>query len=158
MVAVERATPLLVPGLVARVRAHQERGDRVFLVTASVDEFAASFALRMGMDGGVGSTFDRAIPAGPTLPNYGAAKAVAIDRLAAAHRVDLSSSAAYSDSISDLPMLERVGQPVAVNPDRALRRVAAERRWETIEHPGLRCHLTNARAFRSRRLSTAAAA
>ena len=43
--------------------------------------------------------------------------------------VDLSSSYAYSDSITDLPMLEAVGHPVAVNPDRDLRRIAAERGW-----------------------------
>ena len=44
--------------------------------------------------------------------------------------LDLSASSAYSDSATDLPMLEAVGRPVAVNPDRALAKVARERGWE----------------------------
>src|SRR5258708_21283346 len=50
--------------------------------------------------------------------------------------IDLAGSWAYSDSITDLPMLEAVGRPVAVNPDKDLRRVARERGW-----PVLRFHL-----------------
>ncbi len=44
--------------------------------------------------------------------------------------LDLEASWAYSDSVTDLPMLEAVGHPVAVNPDKTLRRVAEERGWE----------------------------
>jgi hypothetical protein len=50
--------------------------------------------------------------------------------MAVAEGLDLSGSNAYSDSITDLPMLELVGNPVAVNPDRELARVAREREWE----------------------------
>jgi phosphoserine phosphatase len=46
---------------------------------------------------------------------------------------DLAASTAYSDSHTDLPFLEAVGRPVCVNPDRALRRIAAERRWPVLE-------------------------
>ncbi len=51
--------------------------------------------------------------------------------------IDLANSYAYSDSITDLPMLELVGNPVAVNPDRELTRIAREREWETrwFQHP-----------------------
>jgi hypothetical protein len=55
---------------------------------------------------------------------------VAILELAASEGIDLAESFAYSDSITDLPMLEAVGHPVVVNPDRDLRRVAVERGWE----------------------------
>ena len=50
---------------------------------------------------------------------------------------DLSTCYAYSDSVSDVPLLEAVGHPTAVNPDRGLRRVAAERGWQVLEfrHP-----------------------
>ncbi len=58
---------------------------------------------------------------------YGPAKATAIRGLAA--RYDLSGSYAYSDSITDVPMLEAVGHPVAVNPDKQLRRIALDRGW-----------------------------
>ena len=60
---------------------------------------------------------------------YGPGKVVWGERFAAEHGVDLSASYFYTDSISDLPLLERVGQPVAVNPDPRLRRLARKRGW-----------------------------
>jgi phosphoserine phosphatase len=56
-------------------------------------------------------------------------KAEAIRRLAEEQGIDLERSFAYSDSVTDLPMLESVGNPVAVNPDRELRRLAQQRGW-----------------------------
>ena len=53
--------------------------------------------------------------------------------MAEAEEFSLQDSFAYSDSITDLPMLEAVGHPVAVNPDRELRAIAAERDWQTLE-------------------------
>jgi phosphoserine phosphatase len=61
---------------------------------------------------------------------YGAGKAEAIRQIAAERGLDLATSYAYSDSITDLPMLEAVGNPVAVNPDRDLRREAERRGWQ----------------------------
>jgi phosphoserine phosphatase len=61
---------------------------------------------------------------------YGPYKADAIREMAVAQGIDLARSYAYSDSITDLPMLELVGNPVAVNPDRELARIAREREWE----------------------------
>jgi phosphoserine phosphatase len=61
---------------------------------------------------------------------YGESKATAMRELAERTGLDLSSSSAYSDSATDLPMLEAVGRPVAVNPDRALAKIARERGWE----------------------------
>lgn len=63
---------------------------------------------------------------------YAEGKAAAIRDLALDRGYQLADSFAYSDSITDLPMLELVGHPVVVNPDRALRRVAAERDWPII--------------------------
>jgi hypothetical protein len=62
---------------------------------------------------------------------YGPDKAVAMRELAARCNIDLAHSTAYSDSATDIPMLETVGHPVAVNADRALAKVAKERGWET---------------------------
>ena len=59
-----------------------------------------------------------------------AEKADALGELAAGEGIDLDASTAYSDSASDLPFLEAVGTPVVVNPDRALRKIAAERGWQ----------------------------
>ncbi len=68
---------------------------------------------------------------------YGPNKAEAIREMAVGEGIDLANSYAYSDSITDLPMLEMVGNPVAVNPDRELSRVARERDWEIryFQHP-----------------------
>ena len=61
---------------------------------------------------------------------YGESKATAMRELAERTGIDLGASSAYSDSATDLPMLEAVGRPVAVNPDRALAKIARERGWE----------------------------
>jgi phosphoserine phosphatase len=61
---------------------------------------------------------------------YGANKATAIREVAEEQGIDLAASYAYSDSATDLPMLEAVGHPVAVNPDRDLRREAEKRGWQ----------------------------
>jgi phosphoserine phosphatase len=63
---------------------------------------------------------------------YGDTKAAAIRELAEGEGYDLTRSYAYSDSATDLPMLEAVGHPYAVNPDRALRKAAAERGWPVL--------------------------
>lgn len=62
-------------------------------------------------------------------PCYGPGKVVWAERFAAEHDVDLSASYFYTDSISDLPLLERVGHPMAVNPDPRLRRLAQKQGW-----------------------------
>jgi hypothetical protein len=63
---------------------------------------------------------------------YREGKADALRALAAAEGIDLAASYAYSDSASDLPMLEAVGHPVAVNPDAELARRARDERWEVL--------------------------
>jgi len=64
---------------------------------------------------------------------YGPTKAEAIRELAASEGYDLRRCYAYSDSVTDLPMLEAVGHPHAVNPDRALRREALARGWPVLD-------------------------
>jgi phosphoserine phosphatase len=63
---------------------------------------------------------------------YGPNKVTAIEALAATEGYDLASSYGYSDSITDEPLLAAVGHPHAVNPDKALRRVALERGWPIL--------------------------
>ena len=64
---------------------------------------------------------------------YGAEKATAAAAIAQERGYRLADCYAYTDSITDLPLLEAVGHPVVVNPDRGLRRVAAERGWPVRE-------------------------
>ena len=63
---------------------------------------------------------------------YGAGKATAIEQLAREQNLDLAASYAYSDSVSDLPMLRAVGHPVVVNPDRELLSLARGEGWEVL--------------------------
>jgi HAD superfamily hydrolase (TIGR01490 family) len=64
---------------------------------------------------------------------YGPAKAAAMVELAANAGYDLAESFGYSDSATDLPMLEAIGRPCAVNPDRTLRKAANERGWPVLD-------------------------
>ena len=62
-----------------------------------------------------------------------AGKVLLAERYAEALGIPLSESCFYTDSLSDLPMLEAVGRPVAVHPDPRLRRLARQRRWPTVD-------------------------
>lgn len=118
--------------LVAR---HRERGERSFVVSAALQEIVDALVAELGLDGGLGSTaeVENGVYTGRLLQRLdGKAKASVIAELAAAEGIDLSESTAYSDSASDVPFLEAVGQPVVVNPDRRLRAIAAERGWRVL--------------------------
>jgi phosphoserine phosphatase len=67
---------------------------------------------------------------------YGEEKAVQVRQLAAERGYSLPGCYAYSDSVTDLPLLEIVGHPRAVNPDRALRRIATVRGWPVLSFGG----------------------
>lgn len=132
----ERVLPRVYPSVLARVREHQAAGQPVYLVTASSQDFAEVFARALDLDGAVGTRSEvidgryTGRAGGPFV--YGEGKVTALEQLAADHQLDLSASTAYSDSISDLPMLRAVGTAVAVNPDRQLREVAASEGWEIL--------------------------
>ena len=125
--------PRIYPGMRRVIDAHHARGDRTYLVTAAPRELAQEIAAWLGMDGALGTEAELVDGTytgrllGPVL--HGPAKLDAVLRLAAAHGLDLRASSAYSDSVNDRPLLEGVGRPVAVNPDRHLRELAARRGW-----------------------------
>ena len=112
---------------------HVARGEPVWLVTGAPIELAEIVARRLGLCGALGTVAEvehgkwtgRLV--GEIL--HGPAKAAAVRALAEREGFDLDCSSAYSDSINDLPLLESVGSPHPVNPDRQLRRIAAERDW-----------------------------
>jgi HAD superfamily hydrolase (TIGR01490 family) len=127
--------------------AHQDAGRPAYIVTAASQELAESLARVLVLDGGIGMRSEvrngryTGRPDGPF--TYREGKAEAIRELAERDGIDLSASFAYSDSESDLPMLRAVGNPVAVNPDRELERVAREEGWRIMrfEHLGRRLKL-----------------
>ena len=128
--------PLVYAEPLALVKHHRERGERVYIVSAALQEIVAALAEELGFDGALGTIceVEGGVYTGRSLRVlHGEAKADAVRELAVRAGVDLGSSTAYSDSDADLPFLEAVGKPVVVNPDRALRAVAAERGWPILE-------------------------
>ena len=132
-----RVLPRIYPQMLEIAYQHQDADRRVYIVTAAAHELAQMLAGVLAFDGGIGSQFsevrDGVFTGRPTgLFIYGAGKAQAIAELAAREGIDLEASYAYSDSESDLPMLRLVGQPVAINPDQELARIAQTEGWEVL--------------------------
>ena len=129
--------PRLYPQMLERAYTHQDAGEPVYILTAASQEMADLLSLVLAFDGGLGSRSEivdgryTGRPAGPF--NYREGKVVSMRDVAAREGIDLAASYAYSDSESDLPMLRAVRHAVVVNPDRELRRVAAEEGWEVVE-------------------------
>ena len=138
--------PLVYAEPLALAERHKERGERVYIVSAALQQIVEALAEELGFDGAIGSTCeiaDGVYTGRPSRPVHGAGKATATRELAEREGIDLGASTAYSDSHTDLPFLELVGNPVAVNPARELRRVAIERAWPILEfsellHPAAR--------------------
>ena len=108
-----------------------------YIVSASPVEIVSRFAEAMEMTGGIGTVaeIENNIYTGELAEPfcYGEGKAIALQKIAAEKGYDLTRSYAYTDSAGDLPMLEVVGHPVAVNPDSALEAVAYHRGWPIVE-------------------------
>jgi HAD superfamily hydrolase (TIGR01490 family) len=128
--------PLLYREVLDEAFAHQDAGRPAYIVTAASQELADVLAHVLTFDGGIGMRSEvrdgvyTGAPAGPF--TYREGKAVAIREIAAREGIDLAESYAYSDSESDLPMMRAVGNPVAVNPDAALERVARAEGWRIM--------------------------
>jgi HAD superfamily hydrolase (TIGR01490 family) len=131
---VEDVLPHVAGRGIEQVAKHQAQGHVVAIVSASTQYVVRPMAAHLGIDGQYVCTHLESKDGqltGAVIPPvcYGQGKVVWAERFAAEHKVDLSSSYFYTDSISDLPLLERVGYPVAVNPDPRLGRLALKRGW-----------------------------
>ena len=115
------------------IEAHHRAGHDVVVVSASISEMVAPIARLVGADRAIATHMevgeDGLFTGRIARSMLHSEKVVALREDAAAHGIDPARSWAYSDSISDEPMLNAVGHPVAVNPDRDLRRLAQERDW-----------------------------
>jgi HAD superfamily hydrolase (TIGR01490 family) len=129
--------PLIYAEALELMASHHLAGQRVYLVSASPEEIVLPMAELLGADGAVCSRAEVDEEGCYTgrMAFYadGPHKAQAMLELAETLGLDLRASTAYSDSATDLPMLELVGRPVAVNADRTLARLARERGWETCQ-------------------------
>ena len=127
--------PLLFAEPLELLERHRAAGERAYIVSASLHEIVEHVADDLGFDGAIGSTCEivDGVYTGVSLRAcYGEHKADAVRELAANEQISLSESTGYSDSYSDLAFLDVVGTPVAINPDRRLRRVADRRGWRIL--------------------------
>jgi HAD superfamily hydrolase (TIGR01490 family) len=128
--------PLVYEEPMRLVEQHRARGERVYIVSATLQEIVQHIADDLGFDGAIGSTCEivDGVYTGRTIrAAHAEGKAAALRALADEEGIDLAASTAYSDSYSDVPFLEAVGHPVAANPDRRLRRIARERGWPIVD-------------------------
>jgi HAD superfamily hydrolase (TIGR01490 family) len=142
---VERMAPAVLAGILPRiypqmldeVHRHQDDGRPTFIVSAAGNDLVRALAAVLGMDGGIGTSW--AIGGdgkytgemdGPFV--YGQGKVEAMRSFAGRHEIDMNESWAYSDSVSDLPMLRSVGNAVVVNPDADLLEIARQEGWQVM--------------------------
>jgi len=125
--------PMVYAEAVALFDEHHAAGLDVVLVSSSGEEVVGPIGQMLGVDHVIATRMvveDGHYTGEIALYAYGEGKAVAIRELVRERGYDLTRSWAYSDSYTDRPMLELVGNAVAVNPDKALRRHAAEQGWQ----------------------------
>jgi HAD superfamily hydrolase (TIGR01490 family) len=129
--------PLIYDEALELMEMHRLRGDRIYLVSASPEEIVEPLGEMLGVDGAIASKGeidqDGRYTGKVAFYSQGPFKAQAMQENAKREGFDLAACFAYSDSATDIPMLEAVGTAIAVNPDRVLQRIAKERGWE-IRH------------------------
>ncbi|PZS12520.1 MAG: HAD-IB family hydrolase [Pseudonocardiales bacterium] len=127
--------PLVYAEATELIAAHQQRGEDIVVVSASGVEVVAPIATMIGATHTLATrmvTHDGRYTGDVEFYCAGENKALAARQLAEERGFDLPRCHAYSDSITDLPLLEAVGHPTAVNPDRALRKEALLRGWPVL--------------------------
>ena len=133
----EEIQPSIYPRSKELVEADRSQGFRLVLVTGELDFALGEVARYFGFDAVIANTlvYEKGAATGEiTRPLIATEeKARAIQRLCREYNVKPEFCKAYSDSFSDAPMLESVGHPIAVNPDRRLRRVALQRGWPIVD-------------------------
>jgi HAD superfamily hydrolase (TIGR01490 family) len=129
----EFVSPKLWQGTFEIAKSHMDKGEEVWLVTAAPQDMANIIAERLGLTGALGSkalikdgVYTGALD-GELL--HGSRKAIAIQELAREQGFDLANCYSYSDSHNDIPLLQAVGHPSAINPDAVLRIRAMAEGW-----------------------------
>ena len=129
--------PRIYPQMLDEVHRHQDEGRATFIVSAAGNDVVKALAAVLGMEGGIGTRWAVGQDGkytgemdGPFV--YGKGKVEAMRRFAAKHDIDMDASFAYSDSVSDLPMLRSVGHAVVVNPDADLLEIARQESWQVM--------------------------
>jgi HAD superfamily hydrolase (TIGR01490 family) len=130
----EVITPLVYAEALAIIDDHRRAGRKVVVISAGPEEIVRPLCRYLGISDVIASRSevddDDRYTGRIEFYAYGPEKAQAMIELAQTDDIDLARSYAYSDSITDIPMLEAVGHPIVVNPDAHLVAIAEERGWE----------------------------
>ena len=129
----EVISPLIYAEALELMFEHREAGRMIVIVSSSPIEIVEPLAEMLRVDHFIATqpqVEDGKYTGELDFYAYGPYKAEAMEKLAVERDIDLQGSYAYTDSVTDLPMLETVGHPVPVNPDKELRRVASDRGWD----------------------------
>jgi HAD superfamily hydrolase (TIGR01490 family) len=133
----EVLSPIIYAEAAELIEQHHNEGRKTVIISSSPIETVEPLGEYLGVDAVIATRArldaDGRYTGDLEFYAYGPHKADAIREMAVTEGIDLVRSYAYSDSITDLPMLELVGNPVVVNPDRDLLRVARDREWEVRE-------------------------
>ena len=136
-VAREELVPRLYPQAMELLQRHKRAGRHVYIASSSPEDYLRLLADELSIDGVIGTRAQivdgryTGELEGPLV--HGPEKAVRVAKVSAELGIDLARSFAYSDSINDLPLLELVGNPVAMNPDHRLRSIARKRGWQVLD-------------------------
>lgn len=133
----EVVAPLVYAEALFLIDEHVREGRKVFIVSASPEEVVRPLARFIGVENVIATRTkvdeDGCYTGEVDIYAYGPEKAAAVTAVAAAEGISLEGSYAYSDSATDRPLLELVGHPIAVNPEKELREIAEERGWPTLD-------------------------
>lgn len=125
--------PLLLPAALRQIEHHRQQGHLLLILSSSPTYITRPIAEKLDLDETISTQLEVSDGQftgkllGPAC--YGAGKVHWAEKVTLERELDLQSSFFYTDSYSDLPMLERVGHKVIVNPDPRLRRTAKQRGW-----------------------------
>ena len=124
--------PMVYEEALDLIAHHRMLGHQIIIISSSGTDVVEPIGQRLGADLAIGTQVgieDGKYTGEILFYAYGPGKAEAMRDLAAERGFDLAECYAYSDSFTDVPMLEAVGHPVAVNPDTELRKLAVEKDW-----------------------------
>jgi HAD superfamily hydrolase (TIGR01490 family) len=127
-----RVRPMVYREALDRVAQHQSQGTKVYAVSATMEEIIIPLAHMLGLDGAIATKLevvDGTFTGEIESACHGPEKAQRLREFAAANNIDLATSIAYSDSITDAEFLRAAGRAYAVNPDKELRALAESEGW-----------------------------
>ncbi len=130
-------TARIRPGVFPLIHRHREQGHKPVLLTSAADVLAEKVAGLLGINHVIATALilkDGVYTGEIAEPSpWGAGKRILAERHCQSAGIDPRHCYVYTDHISDLPLMKLVGKPIAVNPDRVLRRVAQENKWKLVD-------------------------